>query len=95
MATAHQAKGDPAPATAVSSCHHIIRNSNNLLLQLSLAKVGKKKLQGITIKHWVLQFIGSETKTDDVYTLKVDNYPVTPEVCLVYQSLLLHPRVKQ
>jgi len=47
-----------------------------------LREVHKKKLQAITIKHWVLRFVCSDTKTYgvyEVYTLKQDNCPIVPE----------------
>lgn len=60
-----------------SSHQHWAVHSSSLLFNKIIVKVHKKKLQGITVKHWVLQFICSETKTHDVYTLKQDNCPIT------------------
>lgn len=62
----------------LTSSHHCWAvHWSSLLFNTIIVKVHTKKLQGNTVKHWVLQFICSEPRTHDVYTLKQDNCPIT------------------
>lgn len=67
----------PAMNLLTSLHHHWAVHSSSFVFNTTILKVHKKKLQGITVKQWVLQLICSETKTHNVYTLKQDNCPIT------------------
>lgn len=73
----------------LTSHHHWAVHWSSLLFNKITVKVHTKKLQGNIVKHWVLQFIRSEPKTHDVYTLKQDNCPITTKglSCILIPTL--------
>lgn len=85
----NQRNSKPTVNLLTSSHHHRAVHSSSLLFNKIIVKVHKNKLQGITVKHWVLQFICSETKTHDVYILKQDNCPITTKglSCILIPTL--------